>query len=104
MMDQFDFEEPWGQYVTIDIDIYKNEFKPHFPKYITPSDVNPVKYSPLLHSIKEEKLIHKIDRDSIVTSNNNNKYSYFTFGNICLRVINIYFYASRFYQSIYKKD
>jgi hypothetical protein len=108
MMDQFDLEEPWGQYITIDADIQKNDFKKYFPKYFTPSDVNTVKYTPYLNPIIEEKHNNIMDRDGIVKHHFNNPYNWeyrhFIFGNICLRVVNVFFYVNSYYESLCKND
>ena len=108
MMDQFDLEEPWGQYVTIDTDIQKNNLNVRFPKYYTPSDVNAVKYTPFLEPVIEEKHNNIMDRDGIIKNNFNNpfnwEYRYFTFGGFCLRVINAVFYVNSFYKSLCKKN
>ena len=108
MMDQFDLEEPWGQYVTIDADIQKNNLNIRFPKYYTPSDVNAVKYTPFLDPVIEEKHNNIMDRDCIIKNNFNNsfnwEYKYFTFGGFCLRVINAVFYVNSFYKSLCKKN
>jgi hypothetical protein len=104
-MEQFELNEPWGQYINIEEDLQKPDIKKQYSKHITSSDVNARKYTPLLNSIREERQ-HIIDRDSIVTHNNRDNWNYknFTFGNICLSVIRMYIYASSFYQSAYKKN
>mgnify|MGYP001268000823 FL=1 len=98
MNNQFDIEDQWGQYIEIDYDQSKKAI--FYTKNTTPYDVNK-RCNTYLHPIKEEK--HIMDRESIKVANNW-KYNRFVFGNICLKVIDVYFYACSFYRAFYKSS
>lgn len=96
MNNQFDIEDQWGQYIEIDYDHSKRNL--YYTKNTTPFDVNR-RFNPYLSAVKEEK--HVMERESVVV-NNNWKYNRFVFGNICLKVIDVYFYACSIYKTFYK--